>query len=191
MSIQYPAPETLLEPIQQVLGNHPNGISEYEFLQALGQNLSYFSTSSPDSLILFQRHFLLFHCLYQLQADYYQAKTGILQISALEIRLWPYRSGASKLSQADAVREYYRDITNLETTDSTQVDDLLGKFWMALARHDSRADALALLELNDPIDDAAIRQRYRELVMRHHPDRGGDHATLQQINAALAKLLPK
>ena len=112
-------------------------------------------------------------------------------ISALEIRLWPYQAGQHDLTQPDPVREYYLDITHLESTDSAQVNDLLGKFWLALARHDSRSEALALLGLTDPVDDPLIRQRYRELVMQHHPDRGGDPETIQQLNLALGKLLPK
>ncbi|VAW99109.1 hypothetical protein MNBD_GAMMA21-2865 [hydrothermal vent metagenome] len=191
MNLKYPAPETLYEPIQQVLADHPSGLSEYEFLAALGQNLSYFARCSPDSLILFQRHFLLFHCLYRLQHDYYESKTGILQISALHIRLWPYQTVSDDIQPLDSVREYYLDISSLDSTDAAQVDDLLGKFWLALARHDSRHDALALLELADPVDDQSIRKRYRERVMLHHPDRGGDQETIKQLNLALAKLLPK
>jgi len=191
VKLQYPAPEALFEPIQQVLANHPNGVSEYEFLTELGQNLTYFSNTASDSLVLFQRHFLLFHCLYRLQQDYFETKTGILQISALEIRLWPYRAEHNDISPLDQVREYYLDISNLDSADLAQVDDLLGKFWLALARHDSRHDALALLDLTDPVDNEQIRQKYRRLVMLHHPDRGGDGETLQQLNLALAKLLPK
>ncbi len=191
MNLQYPAPETLFKPIQQVLADYPSGTSEYEFLTVLGENLSYFSQCQSDAFVLFQRHFLLFHCLYRLQQDYYEAQTGALQISALQIRLWPYHRGSQHISPLDPLRAYYLDISNLESTDSVQIDDLLGKFWLALTRNDSRTDALALLELTDPVDDDAIRQRYRQLVMQHHPDRGGDHAILQQLNLALAKLLPK
>ena len=191
MNLPHPAPETLLEPIQQVLATYPDGTSEYDFLSALGQKLSYFSGRPTDSLILFQRHFLLFHCLYRLQQDHYASQTGVLEITALHIQLWPYRSGSETISRHDPIRDYYLDISNLESTDSIQVNDLLGKFWLALARDDSRTDALMLLDLADPVDDGAIRHRYRQLVMQHHPDRGGDHETIQLLNSALAKLLPK
>jgi curved DNA-binding protein CbpA len=50
---------------------------------------------------------------------------------------------------------------------------------------------LATLGLSDPVDNDKIRQRYRELAMKHHPDRGGDQALLQDINRALQTLLPK
>jgi hypothetical protein len=29
-----------------------------------------------------------------------------------------------------------------------------------------------------------VRKRFRDLAMEHHPDRGGDTATMQQVNAA-------
>lgn len=36
---------------------------------------------------------------------------------------------------------------------------------------------------HDCNDQKAIKTRFRELVMIHHPDRGGDTATMQEINA--------
>ncbi len=50
---------------------------------------------------------------------------------------------------------------------------------------DERRDALAELELTDPVDWRAIKSQHRQLAMRHHPDRGGDEARLQAINAAM------
>jgi len=40
-------------------------------------------------------------------------------------------------------------------------------------------------------DDDAILRQYRRLAMRHHPDRGGERARLQAINAAMAILDPR
>lgn len=39
------------------------------------------------------------------------------------------------------------------------------------------------------MDDLTIKRHYRRLAMRHHPDRGGDKAQLQIINAAMEALL--
>ena len=50
---------------------------------------------------------------------------------------------------------------------------------------------MAVLDLRDPIDAAAIKRRYRRLAMRHHPDRGGDGQRLGETNAALAVLEEK
>ncbi len=38
---------------------------------------------------------------------------------------------------------------------------------------------------------AEIKKRYRKLAMEHHPDRGGDTATMQEINAAYHAALAK
>jgi DnaJ-domain-containing protein 1 len=39
-------------------------------------------------------------------------------------------------------------------------------------RNSRRRAALAELGLQDPVDDATIKRRYRRLAMRHHPDQG-------------------
>jgi DnaJ-class molecular chaperone len=71
---------------------------------------------------------------------------------------------------------------------ATEVVELLRQFHAASRRKDQRRAALAELGLQDPVDDATIKHRYRRLAMRHHPDRGGDGARLREINAAWALL---
>jgi len=51
-----------------------------------------------------------------------------------------------------------------------------------------RTDHLEVLNLENSADAAAIRRRYKELARIHHPDRGGDAATMAQINLAYAAL---
>jgi hypothetical protein len=72
-----------------------------------------------------------------------------------------------------------------------------GDDWAAAARkrrepETPEAAALKLFGLTPPVDYAAIRARYIELVKRHHPDtNGGDKAAeehLKQINQALQTL---
>jgi len=204
MQSDWPVPEVILPYIEQIIERHPDGLSEYEFLTCLGEHLPFFTESDQvdQNLGLFRRHFLLFHCLYRLEQTYRLNRRGRLTISALEIRLLPYREKAGTQSQesappatqittADPVREYYLDISQLQGTGKDEVDELLGKFWLALARHDARDEALALLGLSDPVDDDTIRKRYRQQVMQHHPDRGGDTVKVQQLNAAISDLLPK
>lgn len=45
--------------------------------------------------------------------------------------------------------------------------------------------ALELFELQDPITPQRIKQRYRQLVSQHHPDRGGSQTRMQSINQAM------
>jgi hypothetical protein len=196
-----PGPKEIIPLVEQILQDHQEGISEYEFLLQLAKHEPFFAgdKTSADNLALFQRHFLLFHCLYQLEKTYRANDRGKLIISALEIRLSGKakhgkkntQTGMNELTTPDTVRDYYLDISNLSDTDVDEVDELLGKFWLALARHEARDDALRLLGLQDPVDDVAIRKKYRELVMQHHPDRGGKVETIQQLNDAISKLLPK
>lgn len=55
------------------------------------------------------------------------------------------------------------------------------------------AEALAVLDLTPPVTVAAIKQRYKELVKRHHPDaNGGDSGheeMLKEINRAYGRLM--
>ena len=150
-----------------------------------------FQTDRADPVALFRQHFILFHALYRLQQDLLGRQQAMLHISSLQIVLDSYQEVATgQLAQADPLRGYYLDLKHLYTTGADDVAALLDSFWENLGRNRRRAEALRILGLNDPVDDASVRRRYRKLVMRHHPDRGGDTARLQLINAALAALLP-
>ncbi|MFO7857445.1 MAG: J domain-containing protein, partial [Ectothiorhodospiraceae bacterium] len=47
-----------------------------------------------------------------------------------------------------------------------------------------------VLGLDDDADGQTVRQQYRRLAQRHHPDKGGDTETLQKINEAMMVLNP-
>ena len=161
-------------------------------LKELATSLAFFNISGLDTLALFQRHFLLYHCLYRLQQALWESNSGHLQISALAIRLHPSQSTpGEQLAEPDPLRTYYLDLGQLDKTLQTDLNEILADFWLRLARRDTRAEALMILGLTDPVDDKQIQQRYRQLVMSHHPDRGGDTATLQLLNAAIADLIPR
>ena len=114
-----------------------------------------------------------------------------LDIRCLKIVLPPSPDGTNRLPTIpDLLRAYYLDLTHLEKTGKQEVLELLDTFWLRFARHDRRAEALAALGLADPVDDATIKRRYRELAMEHHPDRGGEIEKLQTINAAMERLEP-
>ena len=52
---------------------------------------------------------------------------------------------------------------------------------------DEKQAALELFELNheQTLDLSRIKQRYRQMVSLHHPDRGGSTERLQSINLAM------
>lgn len=178
----------LLEILQQA----KRDLSEHALLQELALELPFFTIAGLDTLALFRRHFLLYHCLYRLQLELWESRSGHLSISALSIRLQPYQaSQTGQMAEPDPLRTYYLDILQVENMSLAELDEMLGHFWEHLAQRDHRAEALSILGLADPVDDEAIKQRYRQLVMSHHPDRGGDTATLQLLNAAMVDLIPR
>jgi len=182
--------EPLLNLLLEELRRHPAGISEFELLRRLdregvppfaGQDLRV-----PESL--YRTHFRLFHCLYRLQARLWAAGEE-LSIHCLNIRIEarPALDGG-ELGAPDPLRAYYLDPANLSAVTGEEVEAMLASFWRWFHAQDARRAALRELELTDPVTPAQIKQAYRRLVMRHHPDRGGDTARLQALNAALALL---
>ncbi|UCJ15081.1 molecular chaperone DnaJ [Pseudomonas sp. MM211] len=175
----------------ELLQTAPEGLSEYELLLRLNRWQGAEERLPTDTLELFRSHFLLFHTLYRLRDQLAAEQRALLQISPLCIRLLPYQAGESALSEKDPLREYYLDLTHLRDTDTDDVQKLLGAFWVRLQGGEEKQSALAVLELDahsGELDLSIIRQRYRQLVSIHHPDRGGSTQQLQSINHAMETL---
>ncbi len=177
--------------LQQVLRAHPAGISEFnliKWLEADGQ-AGFDKDCLRTSLSLFQTHFLLFHSLYLLRDELSARGDARLDISALRIQLVPLtQTSPSAIDRHDPLRNYYLDLSNLQNTRDNEVEALLNTFWARFIGNDERRQALNVLELQDPVDWPTIKTRHRKLAMQHHPDRGGDEARLQAINAAMNRL---
>jgi len=173
--------------ILEILAEHPDGLSEYELLKALRNTVlaDMAGAAQSDRLTLFRMHFLLFNTLYRLRERLWQERRGHLEIDVLRIVLRPYRHGTAALDAYDPLRDYYLDLNNLHDTTDEDVAALLASFWTRMQADGQRAAALAVLELEEPVDYAVIKKRYRTLAMRYHPDRGGDTARLQAINHAM------
>ena len=170
------------------LADYPQGISEYELIKNL-QAQDYLPHWEPgDTLTLFRVHFLLRHLIYRLRDELWQSQTAHLRIELTQLQLLPYEQGPAQLAPLDSLRSYYLDLGNLTTTTAHQVDDLLDSFWLRYLGADDKQAALVLLGLQEPVSPAQIKQRYRQLASRHHPDRGGDSSTLQTINQAMETL---
>ncbi|WP_455210368.1 DNA-J related domain-containing protein [Kaarinaea lacus] len=183
--------ENLFNWIYDCLQQNHTGISEHELLKQLAGdvNSGNWSEAFNNNHALFKAHFLLFHILYQLRNRLLKQKLGILDINPVKIRLLPYREGDASLDEYDALMDYYLDITNLENTSAREVDEMLAGFYIKFTNKDKRQQALQILGLKDPVDDHAIKKQYRRLAMEHHPDRGGDHTVLQEINNAVKILI--
>ena len=186
------ADDALESLLLELLTASPSGLSEHALITRVRET----GRTRPllceikDNLTLFQAHFLLFHTLYKLREKLWRQRRGHLEINPLKLRLLPYTDGTAGLSERDPMRDYYMDRSNFETTTAEDVDRLLKAFWLRLHKSGHRKEALKALGLEDPVDDATIKDCYRRLAMRHHPDRGGDKQRLQMINAAMMSLKP-
>lgn len=198
---QGPVPDAehnpLLPPIRRIL-EVTGGAAQTEF--GLIQTLKADQWVSPDysfnPLSLFRVHFQVFNALYRLQDEFAEAGNALV-ISPLAIYLRPLAPGesASAVSEAGdaSLREFYLDWENYEDASETSVEELLASFWRMMGKegqlsNDQRQEALAELDLADPVSPQQIKQQYRRLAMEHHPDRGGSEIRLQRINAAMAQL---
>jgi DnaJ-domain-containing protein 1 len=103
------------------------------------------------------------------------------------VQLQPWRPGPAALAEHDPLRDYYLNLQHLRETTESDVEKLLSSFWTRMQGGDEKRAALELFELNDdqPLNLATIKQRYRQLVSIHHPDRGGSTSRLQSINLAM------
>lgn len=195
IAVSHPDITHLLQLVQQVLNEHPSGLSEYALIQQLKSRHSAFAqVNLSDPLSLFRTHFMLFHVLYLLRDRLRHASQYDLLIHPLSIRLQPATQAQAQtaaVGHEDTLRAYYLDITQLTSTDRAAVEALLYGGLTGLAQPHCVTHALTELDLDQPahsLSAQVIRQQYRVLVSRHHPDRGGCTARLQRINQAMDTL---
>lgn len=176
--------------LAEVLLAAPDGLDEYSLIQAVRQaGCSAMPTGSLlEPLTLFRAHYLLFHVLYRLRARLWQEQRAHLDIGLLRVVALPYQSAAAALATYDPLPALYADLHRLTTITAEEVQTLLAQFWSRFHAQSRRREALAVLGLCDPVAYPAIKRRYRELAMQHHPDRGGNAERLMALNAALATL---
>ncbi|WP_275099735.1 DNA-J related domain-containing protein [Sedimenticola hydrogenitrophicus] len=182
----------LICPILSLLRASPAGLSELELIKRLQQRDAAFAgkgTAPGADLALFRKHFLVMNALYQLQ--------GLLREEGLALRIDPLLivlvsgeecngPGGGELAGGEALRRYYLDWDNLHQTSASDVAALLQGFWDRYHAVDRQAEALALLGLAgcEAITWASIQRRYRQLITRHHPDKGGEPGRFIEIREA-------
>lgn len=183
--------DTFITTVKEYLDAHPVGVKEYDLLRHLDDKdlFDKLPVNESVSLLLFQKHFLLFHVLYSINNELVEHNEGALHVSPLSIRKLEYVEADTQVGNVDVLSEYYLDLSNLESVDEYNVNEMLNSFWEKYLRNDRREDALGVLGLSDPVTDKEIIQRYRKLATIHHPDKGGDKDMIQEINEAYAILI--
>ena len=184
----------LIPDILSLLQQHPDGITEYMIIKSLDDHAGFSEINEDYQLAIFQKHFMVMNALYQLQIRLLEEELLYLDISPLHIQLVSTinNTDCKNLSEASDTKlsQYYLDWGNFENTTVEDVEKLLEKFWTLYQSNDRRLSSLAILELNETADQAKIRQRYRELAARHHPDKGGDPSEFVKIRQAYEVLSP-
>jgi hypothetical protein len=191
LSVDYCLADSYFSCVLDYLNKHPEGVKEYDLLCYMDEQEFYGpldkNVSAP--LLLFQKHFLLFHLLYFINKKLVKDKKGSLSISPLLIKKLEYVEAGTQVGAVDALSEYYLDSQNLEEANEDNVNELLNNFWEKFLKNDKRGNALKVLGLSDPVTDKEITRRYRKLANTHHPDKGGKHDKIQEINEAYAVLI--
>lgn len=184
----------LIAALRQRLNRPGVEVSEHALIKELVEEGLLPAGFNDGSLALFQTHFLLFNALYRLQ-DELASHQLALEIGLVNIRVREQQvaqSSALDVGRQASLREYYLDWSHFNGATEESVDELLERFWQQFGpgqvATSEKAAALASLQLTEPVTYAEIKMRYRRLVMREHPDRGGDNARLQALNDAMAVL---
>ena len=180
----------LPDQVHLLLRELPDGYSEYQLIQQLkARHSSHIpQLDIKDRLVLFHTHFLLFKAMYRLRQQLLDEGQNQLHISPTSIRLLPLPSAGNAVGEQDTLASYYLDMDNLRNTTERDVQRLLTSFWSRMQGGDEKQAALELFELDNSSEQltlTVIKQRYRQLVSLHHPDRGGSTARLQSINKAM------
>ncbi len=177
----------LRQQVTDCLRDHPDGISEHVLIKLLRARADSVlpQGSLSDPLNLFCVHFLLFHTLYRLRDVFRQQQEFDLRIHPLLIQLADYVPGESGVVREDPLRAYYLDLEILEQATTESVEELLQQARKVLITDHERTEALRSLGLAAHADEQAVRKRFRELAMQHHPDRGGNAETFRKIRAAM------
>ncbi|WP_323750651.1 DNA-J related domain-containing protein [Marinobacter sp.] len=173
----------------------PLGLSELALIKALQSDrwklIGPVNFARPEQL--YPVHFLLFHTLYRLSDELLPDGESI-HLSPLRINLFTMDSSArgSQPGPKDALRDFYLDLEQYYLS-NIEIGDMMDRFWAGTMQQkpnsESTASAAELLGFESiPPAFATVKHRFRKLVMKVHPDRGGSTEEVQHLNEAFAIL---
>ena len=189
----------LIDLLDLLLSENPAGFSEHQLFKLFQQAPhEFFATDAlRDPLLLFQTHFLLFHCLYHLKQRWAISQQAELEISALLIIKRPFifkqvtEKQDQALLRADPLAQYYLNWSHFSSTTEDDVETLLNSFWRKVfnpINADDIQDSLKIMQLDAPVSTLQLKVQYRRLAQAHHPDKGGDSEHFKKICQAFHQL---
>lgn len=172
----------LIWPLLTMLQGAQQSCKIHELASELQRNGLFPNTESDANKALFKRNFLLMNALFQLQEILLPNQW--LQVQAMDIQLLQQLPTEHRLilEQDNALRSYYLDWTNFETS-SEEIETMLGFFWKryhaCLGKPEQVLDksaALHIFELDSCASKQDIRRQWRKLALKWHPDRSSGNA---------------
>jgi len=195
-----PAPQFLSQLDDAITKLLDSGaLSEFKLIKAL-QTAPY-QIFEPhvfsDDLALFQTHFIVYNALYRLRDTGLANQTfdiDILPTQITKISLTTNTNSNREVKTSESepetekLREYYLNWQNFDKTNEQDVADLLDSFWQKMTTYravnvsdEQLKRALEALDLTDVPTKSELKAQYKKLSNSHHPDKGGDKETFQQI----------
>lgn len=141
---------------------------------------------------LFNAHFLCMHALYHLKNNYLHSKRYQLIIQSVRVERHIFSTPStsnndptkSYIETADPLANYYLNPKHYFETQENDITEMLKSFWKKYLAQDQKQDALKVLDLPYDADAKAIKDKYKRLAHKHHPDKGGCAEIFNQVREA-------
>ncbi|NTS75417.1 DnaJ domain-containing protein [Catenovulum sp. SM1970] len=145
-----------------------------------------------DSFQLFCMHFSLYNALYRLRDKWLAESVAVISIELSRFTIEPYTENTGQaslaLTSSDPLRSYYLDWQNFKQTNEDDLEQMLNAFWQKMACYliepEEKNKAFVILGIEPTDNTSEIKQAYKKLAQRNHPDKGGETHTFQQLNWA-------
>ncbi len=176
------------------LGFHESKI--YDLVDVLAKRKIYPWANSP-LLSLYQKLFITQAALCELYFQYEEAGDHSLvltPVSAFLRRDTGTSATDCQSMRADTVEEvtpnidFFFDHGNFYNVSEGEVNTMIEGFWKKYNALMTASPALAALGLSEGASWEEIKQRYRDLASKHHPDKGGDPLLFIEIRRAYESL---
>ena len=191
-----------LAPILKELDLYLDGFpqtDEHQIIKHLQENkispFEQFELSQAKDL--FHAHFLCMHALYHLKSNYLLTKRYRLLIQSVRVERYAFveKTPQSHLSSsqldieaADPLASYYLNPAHYFETQEDDITDMLKSFWTRYLAQDNKQSALEILELPAEASAKMIKDQYKRLAHKHHPDKGGCAEAFNKVREAKATL---
>jgi len=182
----------ILDELEQLF-NCSSLNNEHQIIKHLQEKkippFNHFLLAQPKDL--FSTHFLCMHALYHLKRQYQHTKKFKLIILSVQVQRLPLDSpmpvnneSQTAIETTDPLECYYLNSQHYFEIKENEINEMLKSFWQKYIAHDSKKEALDVLNLPHNADARMIKAQYHSLAQQHHPDKGGSAEMFTQIHQA-------